>query len=363
MQPTTQRQGTQESSASRPEASIVVVGWRSAPHLLECLQSLSMHYPSTTHEVIVFLNEPVSGLAEHIRARWEHVAVMTSSVNLGFGGAVNRAARQASGTFLVLLNDDATVERGWLEALVSAWNVDPAAGAVGSKVLTPAGAASEEGAVLWSDGSITIIDPYHRPVPAPGPGVRRVDYCSAVSLLVPRASWDAVGGLDEGYFPAYCEDVDLCLKLRALGRVVLYQPDSVVRHHHGSSTSPRFRRFLQERNTHRLRQRWPHALSRCLDPAPHRPHAIGNAVALAARLEPEASDGPRIADQSMGDRADPLVYLQMQLAVTEEYAAVLERKTDSTAGSRLVALAKAALRHSPRFYRLVARVSGGSDRV
>ena len=63
--------------------------------------------------------------------------------------------------------------------------------------------------------------------PPDSPGVsfvRQVDYCSACSLLVRREAWDAVGGFREDYFPAYYEDVDFCLSIRALGYRVLYAP-------------------------------------------------------------------------------------------------------------------------------------------
>jgi GT2 family glycosyltransferase len=349
-----------EAPPARPRASIVIVGWRSAPHLLECLHSLSVHAPVPSHEVLVFLNEPADGLTDRVRRRSEGAGavVMSSSVNVGFGGAVNRAARRAEGEFVVLLNDDATVEPGWLEALVAAADDHPCAGAVGSKAITKEGTVDEEGAVLWSDGSITLVDAQHRPLPPPPPGLRTVDYCSAVSLLVRRSTWESVGGFDEGYFPAYCEDVDLCLKVQAHGEVVLYQPASVVRHHRGASTSPRFRLFLQDRNTERLRRRWPHALASRPPPAPHRPRALSRALLLAAGRPPAPGAGPRLADAPAPEDPDPLRYVAEQLAVTREYATVLEAELQATSWSRLLVGAKGALRRVPPAYRWAARLGG-----
>ena len=47
--------------------------------------------------------------------------------------------------------------------------------------------------------------------------LRPVDYCSACSLLVRRQPWEALGGFDPRYFPAYYEDVDLCFGLARTG--------------------------------------------------------------------------------------------------------------------------------------------------
>src|SRR5207302_1718578 len=61
--------------------------------------------------------------------------------------------------------------------------------------------------------------------------LREVDYVSACSLLVRRATFEQLGGFDERFFPGYNEDVDLCLGIRRLRQRVLYQPRSVVVHH------------------------------------------------------------------------------------------------------------------------------------
>ena len=65
--------------------------------------------------------------------------------------------------------------------------------------------------------------------------VRDVDYCSGCGLLVRREAWEAAGGFDEAYFPAYREDVDLCLSLRARGYRTVYAPGARVVHHRGGS--------------------------------------------------------------------------------------------------------------------------------
>jgi GT2 family glycosyltransferase len=349
---------------AQPVVSVVVTGYRQAPHAESCLRSLAAHRAETPFDVVVFLNEPAPEVQARLAEALPGSRVQSSEVNLGFAGAVNRAVAATSGEFVVLLNDDAVVEPGWLDALVAAARADERIGAVGSKVLGPDGAPLEDGTVLWSDGTVTLVDDFSVPRPAPAPGARRVDYASGVSLLVRRSSWDEVGGLDEGYFPAYYEDVDLCLKLEALGQMVLYEPASVVRHLQGASAPLPYRVFLRDRNAARLRARWPHALAARLAPAPHDPVVISRAVELAARRLPSPGEGPRLPDVAGDDSPRSAEhYLKLEQEVTGAYAAHLEAALgaarDAPLRQALVAAAtrvKAVLRRStPGPYRAVAR--------
>lgn len=345
-------------------ASVVVTGYRSAPHLAGCLRSLGTHRAEASFDVSVFLNEPAPGAEEVAVAACPGARVLSSDVNLGFAGAVNRVVAATSGEFVVLLNDDTVVEPDWLDALVSAARTGAQVGAVGSKVVSPDGTVLEDGTVLWSDGTVTLIDDFSVPRPAPPPGVRRLDYASGVSLLVRRSSWEKVGGLDEGYFPAYYEDVDLCMKLETLGQEVLYQPASVVRHHQGASAPLPYRVFLRDRNVRRLRARWPHVLADRLPAAPHDPAAISRAVLTACERPLTPVAGPRLPDVAGDESARAAEhYLELQLEVARAYAAHLEAQIGAVrdapfrqalvAGSARV---RAALRRStPGPYRAVAR--------
>lgn len=343
-----------------PRVSVIVTGYRSAPHLESCLRSVQADL-SLPAQVLVALNEPDSGLVSRLEAV-PGIGLTVSPVNLGFGGAVNQAAATARGEFLVLLNDDAVVEPGWMDALVSAAEADPGAGAVGSKVLGPNGSLLEDGTVLWADATVTLVDDYYKPIPPPKVGVRRADYCSAVSLLVRRESWERVGGFDEGFFPAYYEDVDLCLKLQGVGAHVLYQPASVVRHRQGASASLPYRRFLRDRNATRLRARWAHVLTEHCVADPHNPAAVSMAIAAAAERPDTPGRGPLVPDVRPPQGGGVSYYLRRQIEVISAYAEHLEAELadrDDSGRRQLVALlaarGKATARRWPTLYRMVAR--------
>lgn len=278
----------------RPDVSIIIPTVVRADLLFDCLASIAAHAePATQYEVIVVVNGTAEA-ARRIADRVAGVTIHATDANVGFAAACNAGARLASGAWLVLLNDDTRVHAGWLEALVSTARSRPDVGAVGSRMLFPDGRLQEAGSLVWADGStigIGRLATGHERTAA-----RRVTYCSACSLLVPRHAWLAAGGLDEGYHPAYYEDVDFCLRLQALGLDVVYAPGSVVEHHEASSSQPDYRLFLFAWNKQRLARKWRHALA-AFEPA---------TPARTARAEWIAAGAPRrvlIVDDTWPDAA------------------------------------------------------------
>lgn len=268
--------------ADQPRASIIILAWRSSAYLLRCLQTVADNAGGLTpYEVILALNEPGAELTALVRQQVRGARVESSRVNLGFGGGCSLGAAVARGEFLVFLNDDAEVEPGWLDALVTTAEAHPEAGAIGSRVLFPDGRLQEAGSVIWNEGGTYAVGGDRTPEDRAYMYLREVDYCSGCSLLVRRTVWDALGGFDDRYFPAYYEDADLCMGIRGLGYSVLYQPRSVVRHHRSVSTVSSYRAFLFERNRERFRAKWSAELQNRLSPINHWPSAEDRAVHLA----------------------------------------------------------------------------------
>lgn len=248
----------------RPRASVVIPAWRRADLLRRCLESLAAHSSTSAFETIVILNGAAPEVAALVNDEVQGVKVVSSRANLGFGGGCNRAARRASGEFLVLLNDDTEVEDGWLDALVDTAEAHPEAGAVGSRIVSHDGLLLEAGGLVWREGVSSHVG---RGLPASTERhrfLRRADYCSGSSLLVRRTTWDAVGGFDEGYFPGYYEDVDLCLSIARLDQQVFFEPRSCVRHYESGSLdwdSP-YKHFVASRSQERFIAKWSAELDR-----------------------------------------------------------------------------------------------------
>ncbi len=271
----------------QPRASIVVLGWKSAPHLLNCLRSVAANVRSVPFEMIVALNAPSAGLLDELRRDVEGATLVVSSANRGFSGGCNMGAARGRGDYLVLLNDDTLVEPGWLEALVDTADANPSAGAVGGTVLNQDGTLQEAGAILWQGGHAAAVGNSLLPADISILNrVRRVDYCGGEALLVRRTTWEALGGLSDDYYPAYYEDADLCLRIACRGEQVLFQPAAVLRHLKGQSTGDRFKAFLGERSRRVFAERWADVLSSRTELVSLGPGAIQAAIDLAAAPPP-----------------------------------------------------------------------------
>jgi O-antigen biosynthesis protein len=245
---------------AEPIVTIVIVGWRAAPYLPECLQSIGGIDRTIDFEVVIALNEPSSGLPAAMSGDGFSTRVISSPGNRGFGGAANAAAAASDGKYLVFLSQGAQVDRHWLRELVETAERGPQIGAVGSFIFDADGRCREAGSFVWSDGSSSPASGNGAEFPHRYDWARRVDCCSATSLLVKRSTWDEVGGFDESYFPAYGEDVDLCLRIGAIGQQVWFQPLSIVHHAGPTCTSIPYRRFLRGRGREVLSVRWPQVL-------------------------------------------------------------------------------------------------------
>lgn len=200
--------------------------------------------------------------------RWPH-PFNYSAIN-------NFAATHATGTVLGLVNNDIEViGEGWLEEMVSQ-ALRPDIGCVGAKLYYPDDTIQHAGVTLGIGG---VANHLMRGLPRGAPGyfgrlwtAWNPSAVTAAALLLRREVWDAAGGLDAQGLPVAFNDVDLCLKVRALGLRNLWTPHAELYHHEsvsrGADETPAKRaRFLGEVET--MLRRWGPELAR--DPAYH-PH-------------------------------------------------------------------------------------------
>jgi GT2 family glycosyltransferase len=259
--------------------TIIILCLKRYDLLARCLESVASSVGDTVeYEVVIVLNGSEAEVRPWLESTVTGVRVVSSSANRGFGGGNNLGASVARGQYLVFLNDDTEVQPEWLDWLVRTADDRADAGAVGSRLLFADGIVQEAGQVVWSDGSSAAVGRGSRDRDGRYAYLREVDYCSASSLLVRRSTWDRVGGFDEAYFPAYYEDIDLCMTIRDIGETILYEPRSLVVHHEATHTSDEFRAFLFRRNGRLFREKWARRLARCELPAPTSAAGVARAV-------------------------------------------------------------------------------------
>jgi GT2 family glycosyltransferase len=284
-------------SSPAPHVSVVVPSTGRRDLLEPCVDGLLQRTAYEALEVVVAVDEGaygdpatgefLTGLASRRRVR----VVPYASRPFNYALTVNEAVAQTASPLVLLLNDDTeVVYDDWLEAMVG-YAEDERVGAVGGQLVYPDGTIHSAGMLL---GARTIAENrYHRrPESSKGYGNRAQlpqDLSAVVgtSMLVRRAAFDAVGGLDPS-FPVAYNDVDLCLKLRRAGWHILYVPDGVLLHQGSASFASHQlgREAGHVRDTARMASRWQDALR---DDPTHNPN-----LALDASYPSRLASPPRV---------------------------------------------------------------------
>ncbi len=213
----------------------VVVHWKNEAELAELIDA----WPADPRAELLVVDNSGT-LPESAPPSWRGKArLLQPGGNRGFGGGVNAGVAATAAPWVLILNPDAKPHPGAVEALLAAAAETPAAG------LVPA--------LEWPDGS-SQCEWQLQPLPsvtalllqifflAGTRGPRReppagtpIGQPAAAALALRRAVLEEIGGFDEGFYPAWFEDVDLASRLAERGHACVYLPSSRFTHAAGSS--------------------------------------------------------------------------------------------------------------------------------
>jgi hypothetical protein len=229
-----------------PELTVVVVSFNTARLLEACLASLERALaaaPELPGRIVVVDNASRDGSADMVRARFPTVELRALSRNLGFAAANNLVLRELRSPFALLLNPDTEVIGDAPAALVRFLRAHPRAGVVGGRLVYADGSFQHSFPTLamsfldffpvnhrLADSRLNGRYPrsrYERPF--------QIDHPLGACMAVRRAALERVGLMDEGFF-MYCEEVDLCRRIKAAGWEIWYAPDATVVHHEAQAT-------------------------------------------------------------------------------------------------------------------------------
>ena len=183
-----------ESDSFCSNVSVIVLNYNQAETTIECLDALAGARSELLREIIVVDNGSDADELEilHRRHAQGDFALVEVGENRFFGEGNNIGVDEASGDYIVFLNNDAFVQPGWIEALSATMESDPGVAAVGPMFLYPDGRVQEVGGLALPTGDVVQVGkgavwgPDHYDTPC------AVDFCSAACLD------DAESGLSRG---------------------------------------------------------------------------------------------------------------------------------------------------------------------
>jgi GT2 family glycosyltransferase len=223
----------------RPLVSIVIPTRDKRPLLQTTLESIWSRTDYDRYEIIIVDNQSADADAvRYLASLAPRCQVVQWSKPFNYSAINNFGVQHAGGEQLLFLNNDVEViEPDWLTAMLEHAQ-RPDVGAVGARLLYGDGRIQHAGVVV---GINRVAANAFRSWPGEVIGnLRLADLtrnCSAVTgacMMVPRRVFDEVGGFDEA-LRVVLNDVDLCLKIRERGYLVVYTPDALLYHYEGSS--------------------------------------------------------------------------------------------------------------------------------
>lgn len=209
---------------SGPSISVCIANFNGERLLPDCIDSVLAQ--DVDAEILVHDDASTDGSLALLAARYPHVRVIASGENVGFCIANNRMANAATGEHLLLLNNDAALGQGALQAFLSATDRFN-----GDAILTLP-------QYDWETGELVdrgcLLDPFFNPIPNLDPRRDDVAYVIGACLWIPRQAWHALGGFPE-WMESIGEDLYLCGLARLRGMPVRALRESRYRHRQGAS--------------------------------------------------------------------------------------------------------------------------------
>ena len=236
------------------KVAIVILNWNGRKMMEQYLPSVIAHSQGAT--IYVADNASTDGSLEWLHI-YNKVKTIVLDQNYGFADGYNRALKQVEAEYYILLNSDVEVTPHWLEPLIDYMDTHSDVAACQPKLLSFVDKTKFE----YAGAAGGFIDRFGFPfcrgrifdsVEADNgqyDSVQQVLWATGACLFIRSEDYWRVGGLDARFF-AHNEEIDLCWRLRIMGRQVVCLPDSQV-YHLGGGTLPKgnpYKTFLNFRN-------------------------------------------------------------------------------------------------------------------
>lgn len=227
------------------DVSIIFVNYNTTKLLKECLESVKEQTIGINYEVIIVDNDSNVENKAELKELSEKYKVVLSDENLGFGRANNLGATYANGKYLFLLNTDTVLVNNAIKILFDYIESNPECGVVGGNMLNkdmkpyhsylrflPNIKAIIKDEILPSKFSYyRNLDNYnYNKTDAP----LEVGYITGAAFMIRKELFDKVGGFDKDFF-LYCEECELCARVKKIGYSIINVPQASIIHYEGAS--------------------------------------------------------------------------------------------------------------------------------
>jgi N-acetylglucosaminyl-diphospho-decaprenol L-rhamnosyltransferase len=222
-----------------PKVSIIIVSYNSEEFIFNCISSVLKFIPN--EEVIVLDNCSVDKTVNKLEHFAAKIKLIKSSENLGFSKGSNKAVDQSSGEYLFFLNPDTRIEGNVLKPLLAFYKANPKCGIVAPKLIMPNNEIQPSVSSLptisnaFGEFILGKANSYSQFIPQ-GLEPTEVEAVYGAAILIRKELFLKVGGFDEKFF-LYYEDLDLCRKIKKIGKKIYYYPKVAVWHLVGGTKS------------------------------------------------------------------------------------------------------------------------------
>jgi GT2 family glycosyltransferase len=201
--------------------SIIILSYNGEKVLKKCLESvLNLNFNKKDLEVILVENNSQDKSLK-IAEGYKRIKIIKNKSNLGFAAGNNIGINIAKGKYIVLLNNDATLERNWLKKLIPILEKDKKIGVIGGKIKYKNEKTWFSGAKVYFGGFVR-----HNYL---GDKSGECDYVACAAVILKKSVLEKVGLFDESFF-LYGEDAELCMRIKKAGYKIFYNPNAVSYH-------------------------------------------------------------------------------------------------------------------------------------
>lgn len=251
--------GGDATKVQMTKVSIIILTYNNLPFSRLCLKSIYCNTTYPNFEIIVVDNASSDGTRLWLKSYAKthtNIKVFLNSENRGFSGGNNQGAHEATGEFLIFLNNDTIVTEGWIEKLLAHMQRDSTIGLAGPVT----NSTGNEARICVDYKTPSEMEAFAanlaRKMDGSSFDIRMLAfYC----VMIRKVQYEALGGLDERFGVGMFEDDDMAIRVHEAGCRVICAEDVLIHHFQGMSfgklENTQYTKLFEE-NRRKYEEKW-----------------------------------------------------------------------------------------------------------